>query len=143
MARRSRLKEDVTLGELMLLSHLSHLTYVEVVKSPAVELARREKFSATVVRNVLSRISGVFGLIETKQGQRRTLRPNALGRSIGQAGFLCSRLCAVALDPKVDQAKLLAFINQIDRGVESRHRSGALNSAEDKMESGVDEGGNP
>lgn len=105
MAPRSRLKADVTLGELVLLSRLPHLTYVEAVKSPAVELARREKISATVVRNVLSCLSGVFGPIETKEGQRRTLRPNELGRSIGQAGFLCSRLCAVALDPKVDQAK--------------------------------------
>jgi hypothetical protein len=143
MARRSRLKEDVTLGELMLLSHLSHLTYVEAVKSPAVELARREKISATVVRNVLSRISGVFGLIETEQGQRRTLRPNALGRSIGQAGFLCSRLCAVALDPRVDQAKLLAFINQIGCGVEEWHRSGKLHSSEFKSESGAEDRGKP
>lgn len=129
MARRKLFHPDLTLGEMTVLSELSHLTYVKGEKHPAQKLMKSRGISITVVRNLLTRVSNAIGPVELPGGQRRTLRPNALGRNVGEIGFLGSRLFHMARDPNVDQAILLAAIKKMTSEIDKFYEAGKLNVA--------------
>lgn len=113
MAPRTKLKPDVTIGELLLLSQLVEAQVRNPKKSPSVQLQVKHGYSRDAVGGALKRIGEAVGPVEILDNGKRTYLTTDLGRNVGSIGWIANKLMEMAAAPDADQAAMKALLREI------------------------------